>query len=104
MEHVLYVITMSFWDTKELFQELPFYNTFIENPKIMHLSNIELLREFPFYDELSVVEIPKAFRRYARSYKVEIINSKKDSLAQLEASIASIKDIFKDLSNEMKIM
>ena len=95
---------MRFWDTKELFQELRFYNTFIEKPKIMHLSNIELLHEFPFYDELSVVEIPKAFRRYARSYKVEIIDSKKDSLAQLEASIASIKDIFKDLSNEMKIM
>ena len=36
---------MSFWDTKELFQILPFYNVLIEKPKITHLSNIELLLE-----------------------------------------------------------
>ena len=54
---------MSFWNEKELFQELPFYNTFIENPKIKHLSNIKLLYELPFFNELSVVEISKAFRR-----------------------------------------
>ena len=58
---------MSFWNEKELFQELPFYNTFIENPKIKHLSNIKLLYELPFFNELSVVEISKAFRRYERS-------------------------------------
>ena len=54
---------MSFWDLKELFQELPFYNTSIEKPEIKHLSNIELLHELPFYDELSVVETSKAFKR-----------------------------------------
>ena len=51
---------MSFWDKKEakkLFQKLPFYNILIEKPKIKHLSNIDLLHELPFYDELSVVEI-----------------------------------------------
>ena len=58
---------MSFWNAKELFQELPFYNTFIENPKIKHLSNIKLLYELPFFNELSVVEISKTFRRYERS-------------------------------------
>ena len=42
---------MSFWDTKELFQKLPFYNTFIEKPKIKHLSNIEFLHELPLYVE-----------------------------------------------------
>ena len=73
----------------------------IEKPKIKHLSNIELLHEFPFYDELSVVEISKAFRRYARSYKVEIMEPK-DPLAQLEASKSSIKDLLKDLLSEMK--
>ena len=65
-----------FWDekdAKELFQMLPFYNALIEKPKIKHLSNLELLHELPFYDELSVVEILKAFKRYARSYKIEII-------------------------------
>ena len=33
-------IKMSFWDEKEakiLFQELPFYNTLIEKPRIKHL-------------------------------------------------------------------
>ena len=68
---------MSFWDTIELFQIIQFYNVLIEKSKINHSSNIELLHELPFYDELSVVEIPKAFKRYARSYYVEIIDSKK---------------------------
>ena len=93
-----------FWnekEAKELFQILPFYNVLIQKPKFKHLSNIELLHELPFYDEVSVVEIPKGFRRYARSYKVEIIEPK-DPLAQLEASKSSIKDLFKDLLNEMK--
>ena len=93
-----------FWDEKEakiLFQILSFYNVFIEKPKTKHLSNVELLHELPFYDELSVVEISKAFIRYARSYKVEIIDTK-DPLAQLEASKLSITDLFKDLLNEMK--
>ena len=73
----------------------------IEKPKNNHLSNIELLYELPFNDELSVVEILKGFRRYARSYKVEILD-RKDPLAQLEASKSSIKDLFKDLLNQMK--
>ena len=73
----------------------------IEKPKIKHLSNIKLLHELPFYDELSVQEISKAFKRYARSYNVEIIDSK-DPLAQLEASKSSIEDLFKERINEMK--
>ena len=47
---------MSFWDVKKSFQILPFYNVSIEKPKIKHLSNIKLLHELPFYDELSVVK------------------------------------------------
>ena len=77
-------------EPKKLIQILPFYNVLIEKPRIKHLSNIELLHELLFYDELSVVEISQAFRRYARSYKVEIIDSK-DPLSQLEASKSSIK-------------
>ena len=68
-------------------------------PKIKHLSNIQLLHKLPFYD--SVAEISKAFRTYARCYKVEIIEPK-DPLAQLEASKSSNEDSFKDLLNEMK--
>ena len=84
----------------KLFQ-IPFYNALIEKPKIKHLSNIELLHELPFHDELSVVKKSNAFKGYARSYKVEIIESK-DPLIQLEVSTSSIKDLFKDLLNEIK--
>ena len=69
--------------------------------KIKHLSNIELLHKLLFKYELSVVEISKAFRRYAKSSKIEIINSK-DPLAQLEASRSSTEDMLKDLLNEKK--
>ena len=54
----------------------------MEKTKIKHLSNIELLHELPFYDALSVVEISKAFKRYAKSYKIEIIDSE-DHLVKL---------------------
>ena len=73
----------------------------IEKPDIKKLSNIELLHDLPFYDELSITEISKAFRRYARSYKVEIVDSR-DPLVQLEASKSSFKDLFKDPLNERK--
>ena len=43
----------------------------------------------------------QAFRGYARSYKVEIIE-KEDPIVQLEASKSSIKDFFGDLLNEAK--
>ena len=33
------------------FKELPFYNSFIEKPKIKRLSDINLLAELPFYDQ-----------------------------------------------------
>ena len=81
---------------KALFQILRFYNVLIEKTKIKHLSNIELLHQCPLNDELSAVEISKTFKRYARSYKIEIIDSKV-SLAQLEASKSSIEDFFKYL-------
>ena len=81
-----------FWNgkqAKELFQITPFYNVLIEKPKIKDSLNIELLDELPFYDELSVVEISKAFKRYARSDKIQTIASK-GPLTQLEASESSI--------------
>ena len=87
-----------FWNEKEAMY-IAIYNVLIEKPKIKHLSNLELLHELPFCDELNVVEISKAFKRYPRSYKVEIIDAEVP-LAQLEASKSSIEDLFKDL--EMK--
>ena len=56
---------------------------------------------FLFYNELSIKQISKVFKGYARSYKIEIIDLK-DLLVQFEASKSSIKDLFKDLLNEMK--
>ena len=32
---------------------------------------MDLLQELPFYDELNIYEISKAFGWYARSYEVE---------------------------------
>ena len=93
-----------FWNEKEaksLFQTLPFYKVLIEKSGIKKLSNTELLYELPFYDELSITEVSKAFKRYSRSYKVEIVDHK-DPLVQLEAGKSIIKDLFKDLLNEMK--
>ena len=84
---------MSPWDeneTKRLVQELPFYNRFIEKLKILGLKNIDLLHKLPFSDELNILKILEALKRYARSYKVEIVDSK-DLLSQLEASKSNIK-------------
>ena len=76
---------MDFWDTKKLFQILPFHNVLIEKTKLKRSSNIELLHELSFYDELSVVKKPNVFKGYAKSYKFEIVDSN-DPLVQLEAS------------------
>ena len=59
------------------------------------------MHELPFYDDLSIAEISKAFRRYARSCEIEIVDFR-DPLVQLEASKSSIKDLFKDLLNGIK--
>ena len=60
------------WDANKIFQASPFYNTFIEKPKVKKLNNVELLKELPFYDELSIVKNKTAFSGYAQSYKIEI--------------------------------
>ena len=95
------IIIMVVYDTKEILKLLPFYNTFIEKPEIKKISNVKLLRELPFYDELSIVKNSNAFSGYARNYKVEIVD-RKDPLVQLKFSKSSIEDVFKDLLNEMK--
>ena len=84
------------------FKELAFYNKHIEKPRVKRLKNIYLLSELPFYEELNVVKTNNAFRGYAMSYKVELVEKKKNSVTQLEASKSSIKDLFNDLLNETK--
>ena len=73
------------FDAIDYFKELPFYNKPIEKPKFKRLQNIDRLVELPFYEQLSVIKTDQAFRGYAMSYKVEIIE-KRDPIVQLEAS------------------
>ena len=70
-------------DVVDYFKKLSFYNKQIEKSKIKRLKNIDLLSELPFYKELNVIKTNHAFRGYAMSYKVEIIE-RKDSINQLE--------------------
>ena len=83
------------------FKELPFYNKPIEKPKIKRLTNINLLAEQPFYEQLNIIKMNQAFKGYAMLHKVEIIE-KKDLILQLEVSKLSIKDLFSDLLNEIR--
>ena len=77
------------------------FNASIKEPKIKRLKNVDLLAELPFYDQLNIIKTDQAFKGYARSYKVEIVD-KKDLIVQLEANKSSIKDFFNDLLNETK--
>ena len=88
-------------EVKRLFQKHLLYNVLIEKPTIKHLEDIDLLHEFSFYDALSIVKRSQEFRRYERSYEIDIIDSK-DPLSQLEASKSRIKNMFKDLLDEIK--
>ena len=62
--------------TKKLLQEQPFNKQPIKQPCIKKLSNYKLVRELPFYDNINISRKEKAFRGYAKTYKVEIINNK----------------------------
>ena len=86
-------------DAVDYFKELPFYNKPIKKPKVKRLKNIDQLAERPFYDQLSIIKTNHAFKGYAVSYKVEIIE-RKDPVVELEASKLSIKDLLSDLLNE----
>ena len=88
-------------NTVKHFKELPLYNSFIEKPKIKRFKNVDLVAEQPFYKKLSIIKTNQAFKGYAMSYKVEIVE-KKDLIVQLEASKSSIKDLFSNLLNKTK--
>ena len=60
-----------------------------------------MLRELLLYDDLNIVKVSKAFKGYARSYSVDVIDSK-DPSVQLTISKPNIKDLFKNYLNENK--
>ena len=96
------MVKADFLDSKSLLKTLPFYNVlinFMEQPK--KLTNVELLNKLPFYDSLNVKEIAKAFRRYAKSFNIEIVDTK-DPLDQLYSNKSCIKDLFKVLLCEIR--
>ena len=63
-------------DAVDYLKELPFYNKPIGKPKVKRLKSINRLAELPFYEQLSVIKTDQAFKGYAMSYKVEIIEKK----------------------------
>ena len=66
-------------DVIDYFKELPFYNKPIEKP-VKRLKNID-----PLAEQLSVIKTDQAFKGYAMSCQVKIVD-KKDPIVQLEAS------------------
>ena len=65
------------------------------------MNNVQLLKELPFYDELSIVKNKSVFSGYVQSYKIEIVD-KRDVIVQLKASKISVVELFKDLLIELK--
>ena len=65
----------------DYFKELPFCNKHIKKRRIKRLKKIDLLSELPFYEELNVIKANQAFKGYASSYKVELVEKKRSSSA-----------------------
>ena len=57
----------------DYFKELPFYDKHNEKPEVKRLKNIDWLLDLPFYEQPSVIKTNEAFKGYAMSYKVEIV-------------------------------
>ena len=89
------------WDANKIFKILPFYESYIDKPKVKKLNNVQSLKELPFYDKLSIVTNKTAFSGYAQSYKIEIVD-RRDAIVQLKASQLSIAELFKNLLIELK--
>ena len=65
-----------------------------------------MLSQLLFYDESNIVQTVTAFKKYSKSYSIEIIKNNNrnmnDTLVQLEASKPVIKELFRDLLIEME--
>ena len=65
------------------------------------MKNYELSRELPFYNDINILTKEGAFRGYAKTYKVEVIDNK--SLSDLlSASKNTIKNLFDELLREKR--
>ena len=51
-------------DVVNYFKKLPFYNKYIQKPKIKRLGNINLLSELLFYEKFNVIKTDHAIREY----------------------------------------
>ena len=56
-----------YWDESKIFKILPFYNSYIDIPKIKKSSNIRLLKELPFFNDLNIVKNKTAFNGHTQS-------------------------------------
>ena len=66
----------SYSDAIDYFKELLFYSKPIKKPNVKPLKIVDQLAKLPFYVQLSVIKSNQAFRGYAMSYRVEIIERK----------------------------
>ena len=88
---------------KKLLTEQPFYKQPIKKSRIKKLSDQELLRELPFYDDINISKNKRTFRGYAKTYKVEIINNR--NLSDLLSVIKnSIKNLFDELLRKKGVL
>ena len=90
-------------ENKRLLKVMPFYNVlidFVKSDAVQKFNNVKLLSELPFDKDLSVREISEAFKRYAKSFRVEIVD-RKDPMIQLYLSRRRISKLFLKLLEEM---
>ena len=73
----------------------------MKSDAVKKFSNVELMSELPFYRDLNAKEISEAFKRYAKSFRVEIVD-RKDPMIQLYSSKKCISKLFLELLEEMK--
>ena len=85
-------------DNKIFLKILPFYNVLID---FIKSDAVELMSKLPFYKYLEVKEVSEAFKRYAKSYRVEIVD-KKDPMIQLCSNKVRITVLFEELLSKMK--
>ena len=89
---------------KQVLKILPFYNVlidFVKSNAVRKFNNVELMSKLPFYKDLSVEEISEAFKRHAKSYRVETVD-KKDPMIQLYSNKGRIIELLRELLSEMK--
>ena len=87
------------WET--ISKNFDFIISTLKSQKLNAYKYIDLLSELCFYEELNLIKTKHAFKKYAMSYKIELV-VKKDPLIQSEANKWSIKDLFNDLIDEME--